>query len=439
VRGSRVRIWRPTLSSDVRRSFVRLLTGAALGQGAIIAVSPIITRLYSPEAFSALAVFVAITSILGAAGALRYEAAVPLPKTERDGLALVAAALVSIIVFSGVVAFGVAATSGHVRRVLGLDLLGQLAWLIPLGTLALSLHHLAISWGVRSSLYTVISRAQITKGVSEAGSQVLLGFLLPGPPAGLLVGNVLGRASGSLWLMSDWFRETVRFRPRIGLRDLGRVAWRYRRFPLVGVWSAALNAAAVAIVPLMLAYIFGPRVTGHYALAHRVLIAPSSLVGGAAAHLFVGHAANHVRCGSPHIARLVRHVALSMVAIGIVPFSVVFALGPDIFTVVFGPEWTEAGSYARWLSILALTQLITSPVSQTLYLMERQGLQLVWDIGRTVVTVAPLLWAMWFDIPPLETIRIYSLLASGLYLTLLISIGLVARTFDQARRREAEE
>lgn len=62
-----------------------------------------------------------------------------------------------------------------------------------------------------------------------------------------------------------------------------------------------------------------------------------------------------------------------------------------MFSLVLGPNWREAGELARLLAPSLLLQFIAVPVSQTLTILERQGVQLDWDISRLVlVCLVPL-------------------------------------------------
>ena len=60
-----------------------LLAGTILAQIITVSVSPILTRLYTPEDFGVFALYTSIASILVIFGTCRYELAIVLP--EEDG------------------------------------------------------------------------------------------------------------------------------------------------------------------------------------------------------------------------------------------------------------------------------------------------------------------------------------------------------------------
>ena len=76
--------------------------GTVIAQIVTIAFSPIITRLYGPEAFGILGVFLSVVTILSTVSSLCYVHAVVLPKEDADGLrilylSLKIAAIISLI------------------------------------------------------------------------------------------------------------------------------------------------------------------------------------------------------------------------------------------------------------------------------------------------------------------------------------------------------
>ena len=75
-------------NTEFRRNVLTLLTGTTVAQLIPFLISPIITRLYSPEDLGRLALFVSIISILSIISTCKYDAAILLPKEESNAFAL---------------------------------------------------------------------------------------------------------------------------------------------------------------------------------------------------------------------------------------------------------------------------------------------------------------------------------------------------------------
>ena len=68
------------------KNIILLVSGTLLAQSVSIISSPILTRIYSPEAFGELGVFTSITSIFSVFMCLRYELALVIPKEKEYAL-----------------------------------------------------------------------------------------------------------------------------------------------------------------------------------------------------------------------------------------------------------------------------------------------------------------------------------------------------------------
>ena len=78
-----------SFASDV----LKLAGGTAFAQALAILASPLITRLYGPEAFGLAALFTSIVGIVGVVACLRYELAIMLPKRDEEAANLLGLSL----------------------------------------------------------------------------------------------------------------------------------------------------------------------------------------------------------------------------------------------------------------------------------------------------------------------------------------------------------
>jgi O-antigen/teichoic acid export membrane protein len=82
------------LKSEFTRNVLTLMTGTTIAQAIPIAISPILTRIYTPEDFGIFALFIAISSIVGSIVNGRYELAIMLPKKDEDAINILVLGLI---------------------------------------------------------------------------------------------------------------------------------------------------------------------------------------------------------------------------------------------------------------------------------------------------------------------------------------------------------
>ena len=76
--------------SEFSKNVVTLMTGTTIAQAIPIAISPILTRIYSPEDFGMFALYFSILALVGVIATARYEIAIVLPKDDEEAIKILA-------------------------------------------------------------------------------------------------------------------------------------------------------------------------------------------------------------------------------------------------------------------------------------------------------------------------------------------------------------
>ena len=82
------------------KSISMLIGGTVFAHAITILALPFITRLYSPEDFSRLAVYTSLLGIFSVVACLRYEIAIPLPNNDDEAEQLLIISIINSFVFS---------------------------------------------------------------------------------------------------------------------------------------------------------------------------------------------------------------------------------------------------------------------------------------------------------------------------------------------------
>jgi len=96
-------------------------------------------------------------------------------------------------------------------------------------------------------------------------------------------------------------------------------------------------------------------------------------------------------------------------------FIVFFIFAPDLFSFIFGQDWTQAGYYARYLSLFFILQFCISPLGFTLIISNRQDYNLYWQLILLIMTNIGLFIGYYFNNANYSIIC-FSILYSIMYL-----------------------
>jgi len=390
----------------LRRAITVLVSGAAVSQLIVLAASPLVTRLYTPEDFGVLGVFSALLGILGIAVSLRYELAIPLAEDDASVVNLLALSLTVTLLISLLIGVTLWPWGEVITGWFNAEALHPLLWLLPLGLFGSGCVRALIHWAIRRQAFGRISRNQISQSIGRVATQIGLAFVIPGP-FGLLLGHVIGQSAGITTLTLAFYRRDGRMLRAIRLRDMARAAARYGNLPTFATGAALLNNGGRLVPALLVAALYGVEVAGWFALAHRILQTPVFL-STAVARVYLSEAPRRARADVDSLYALFKATTWRLLVFGVLSLGLVVVAGPQLFALVFGSVWTEAGRFAQFLALMSLGQLVVSPVSQTLTVFERQDIQLAWDTLRFGLLLLIFFAAYQLAWTPLLTIAVLS-------------------------------
>jgi O-antigen/teichoic acid export membrane protein len=412
------------------RAVAVLVTGTALGQLIVLAASPLVTRLYTPGDFGVLGVFSAFLGILGIAITLRYEVAIPLAEDDSSVVNLVALSLAVTLPLSLLVGAALWPWGAVVTGWFNAEALRPLLWLLPVGLFATGWASVFTYWAVRRQAFGHMTRNQISRSVGQVATQIGCGYLIPGP-FGLLLGRIVSESAGITTLALAFHRIEGRMWRAIRLRGLALAAVRFGNMPTLATGAALLERGARLAPALLVAALYGAEAAGWFVLAQRILITPVAL-SVAAARVYFSEASRLARAGGEGLYSLFKATTWRLLAFGVLALGLVVVAGPQLFALIFGSVWTEAGRYAQFLAFVSLGQLVVGPVAQTLIVFERQDLQLACDALRFALLLLIFFAGHQLAWSPMMTVAVLSIAMTLCHILLFVITRFVLLTHRRA-------
>jgi len=397
------------------RSVVVLMGGTAGSQIILVLAAPILTRVYSPEDFGLLAVYMGLLALVAVISSLRYELAIPLPVDDDEAANVAMLCLLLVVTITMLTALLVGLMGSALAAALGVPTLARYLWLLPLGVLLTGAYSVFNYWAVRTKRFSSIAGTKLRQALITIAIQ-LASFKLGG--IGLLLGQVAGQGVGTTRLGRSAL-ASAGFR-HVSLGGVAKAAKRYRHFPIFSTWEGLFNTAGLQLPPLMFAALFSAGAAGLYALAHRVLTLPMSLIGGAVGQVFFANAADAHRAGK--LGPLVAQLHAKLAHIGMPPALILFLLGPDLFALVFGEDWRTAGEFARWMSPWVYLVFVYSPLSTILSVTDNLKQALTFQIVLLVARVFAISLGYWVG-DLMITIMLFSGASAMCYLGFLLRMA----------------
>lgn len=387
--------WLPS-GSFIRRVGI-LTSGTVFAQGLAFLALPLLTRLYTPEDFSILAIYTAILGIVATIACGRYNLAVPIPPDDEDALALLLVALLIAFFSSGLIALLAVLFSREFAALfthpsVSVAEIQKYSLLLPFGVFAYSAYDALQYWTSRKHRYDVVVRSRISRAIGGIGTQVSWGSISSGP-LGLLTGHVVYGAFGIIELVRDLITKDQTLFHSLSWEGLKRQAKKYQNFPRMSVPEALLNVAGLHIPIILIGSLHPGPEAGNLMLAMTVIGAPMALVGSSISQVYLTEAPARLRSGT--LVAFTRQTMMTMFKYSAPPILLLGLVSPSTFTWIFGAEWDRAGWLVLWMTPWFIAQFVASPLSAVLVVagkmllaLSLQILGVVFRVGAVVLVAA---------------------------------------------------
>lgn len=406
--------------SSLGKNITIIVGGTAFAQALSIIFSPIITRIYPPDQYGILTAYTAVLGLLAISASFDYQKAVPIAKNEDQAINLLVLS-VCVLLFSTLTIIILLAFFGdYFLNLLDSKDLASYKYLIPVGVFFTGAYDIVLQWGFRHRNYKVITRTKIIQSIVANLTKVILGLVKFGP-IGLIFGVIIGQSAGITSLSTPVIKNKELL-SAVSLQRIKQVLKRYKNFPLYSAPSNYVYTAGNSLPIIFITAIFGAGITGLYGLANSIINLPMNLIGNSVSQVFYSEAANIGKSNPKEIKRLSIKLIKKLAIIGLIPLIILLLFGPWLFSFVFGAQWYEAGIYARILSVMVYFHFIILPMGRILEVFEHQREGLIFNSIRLIIILSIFFCVNLFNFTSYQTIAIYSLSNSIMYIALLVLV-----------------
>lgn len=357
------------------------MTGSIIAQAIPIAISPILTRIYTPEDFGAFALYMSIASIFATFATGRYELAIMLPKKDGDAanvlyLSLMIAFVIAFVSFLIILLF-----NREIISFLGDPSLAHWLYVIPLSVLFTGLYQSFNYWNNRKKQYKRLAVSRVTQSAVTGSTNLGMGFGGFGV-SGLIVGGLSGQVAATSVLGRLIWKKDRKMFEYLNKLKLFALMKKYKKFPLLNLPNAFIDSFRLSGINMLIAKYFATATLGQFSLAWKMVQVPIVLVGGALGQVFFQKVSSAKKSDLYEI--IVKYIIkASFVAAPI--FLLVYLYSEDVFRFVFGKDWTLAGEAASVMAPWLFINFVSSPLVSVMLVLNKQEQVLIFSLFYATV------------------------------------------------------
>ncbi|MCX6163710.1 MAG: oligosaccharide flippase family protein [Ignavibacteriae bacterium] len=347
-----------------------LTTGTVIAQVFSGLLSPVLSRLYSPDDYGLFALFTSVLSILVVIAPLRYEMAIMLPKENKDSAKIVNLSFLFLSITTTLVLFLVLFFNKSISIALGNYLISPWLIFIPLALL--------LTCSSQAINYLVISYSKVVQSVFTSLTSLGFGFM-KFAVAGLIYSSIIGQFFSLSVLLKKIKLKFFINKENLEYSELKAKAKEYKQFPLYTLPTAILDVFSLQLPIILISHFFGTTEVGYYSFSYRILSLPIILIGTSISQVFYQKVSVRYNEGGD-TRSLIKKTWLHLAYMGILPLVITLFFGPEIFSFVFGEKWVMAGKLSSVLSPMLFAMFVGSPTSSAYLVYKMQRLGLVFGI-----------------------------------------------------------
>ena len=390
MRNFRLPLRLPLLSES---SLTKLYLGgtSAVPYALALLSAPLFARCYPVETFGVSAVVAMSAAFLMGFGTLQLHMGIHTQPHARAALSL---AVACILIAGGVGLFAalyIVFYTDTTVQLLGIAAIRPWLWTVPILFFFGSINMVLDQWLIRDGQLRQLGRA----GILQSALGILPPLCLIAAPHltnPFIIGQILSQAAGFLYrLRKVNFNATLADGGSLLSGDIVLHTRRNLHLTRNMLPAGIINVCVRQLPVTILGRYFGVEAVGQFARAQTFLNIPVALVGNAFRTTFMNEAGAIARTTGDCRPLFVR--TFWQIFAVVAGYYLIFAcFGGEIYTLIFGATWTQAGLWAADLSLFFLLSTVASTLGCILYFGTNPRWELLWQIALLLVTSSAL-WA----------------------------------------------
>ncbi len=352
---------------------------------------PILSRIYTPEAYGYFSTYNSVVTLLVTILTFAYPNTMVIIDEEKKFYNITFFLFVNIFFWTVI-----SSTIFIVQYFLPIHFLTGIdkryIVLIPIGFFINGILQILSQWNIRREKYVLSSTLEMSGGLSARLFSLGFGFLTSGNLSGIILGNQFGRTlSVSINIFKTIKKEYKQFIKAISYVSIIKTLKEYSRYPLYFLPVNISNVLKGQIPVYFIIAKFNESILGNYSMAYSLLNLPIQIIGNSISTVFLRTATNIINSGIDELSKFSNKVLNRIQIFSVIPFSIVFVFGSEIFSFFLGSKWINAGVYASLLSPYLYLMIIFSPLVPLMQVFKREKWLFIFNLISLVLSSLALL------------------------------------------------
>lgn len=352
-------------------NITKLTIGSIIAQAIAIIVSPMTTRLYTPEQLGTYTLLLTVVNLFAPIICAKFDMAIITEKEEKNIYAVMVLSFITTIIFSTIVTILYIIYLVVIQQ----NLINYIGYLIMIYFILIlnGIANILMSYNNRNEEYETISKVYMIRAIIQN-----VGLIIFGVFKFSVIGMVLSQLLGCLFGIKKQAKNLIpninKFK-EIRKEDIKSVYTANKKLMIYTTPANLLNASSYSLLNFFINALYGEAIFGYYSLSYRMLGLPLSIISLNVSKVFFEKATKEESETKGFINNLKSTTKL-MTVISIIIVISLITLSPFVFKIVFGQNWEIAGEYVQILAVMYGIRMIVTTVAPAILIAKKQSLEI---------------------------------------------------------------
>ena len=388
--------------TELKKNLLISVIGIGAGQIIHLGTTPIISRLYSPEVFGQYALFMSFFGILTALSLMKVELAIMASENSEVG---------ALNYFLKKIGFVVTILTTLATIYLWYIKSEYLIIFIAL-SIIIFISNRFWTWRAiinKEENFKALSVGKVLENSLNSLIAIGLAFSII-KDFGLYIGKIIG-----LLLSFLYFKKSSKTKYELKKDEALGVLKKYSNYPKYSFPAELVSHLSQSTSIFLYTYLFSSLEVGLIGLTTRVLSVPANFISVSFFDVFKQKAIlDYKEYGS--FRTIFKKFFFILLLLALLMITFISLTGPTLFNFVFGSEWTKAGIYAQYLTVLYAIKLVAVPLTFSLEIKNKHYINLIFQSIYLVVGIIIIPVVYFYTRNDVDCIKYYSFTQTSFYI-----------------------
>lgn len=382
-------------SGTFAQNFAITLSGNLVAQTIGFLLTPVIARIYGPEAYGLFALFIGTANALAPFATLQLPSGYPMVKDDERFYALLRSTLLWLFLFAGFVLLLVLFTGHWLSSMFHAPALEPLLFLLPVHLLFTSMDEILLGWSIRLAEFRRGAIGRTLAVLAGKLTTVVLGITVGPRAIGIILGNLLQYPLDTVVKAGSAMRTRLSFLlPLPSFRSLIAVLREHSTYPLFVATGVSLSNLGSQVPVYLLSAFHGGQAAGHFAMAASLVLMPLNLVVNSSAAVFLQKSSQVMRSDPSSLGVLAGKLHNRLFWLGTAALLSFALVSDPLVAWLLGEPWREAGRFAGILAVGSVFTTSSFALSVVYRQLNREHINFTLQVVSLALKTLALFWVI---------------------------------------------